>query len=78
MLRTASNRIITQTGAAKRAFASAVAQSTAGGAPSVLDNIVKLNFVDPSGARRSVPGYIGEFDALMIFFHPMSLSVCFL
>jgi len=25
-----------------------------------MDSIVKLNFVDPSGARRTVPGYIGK------------------
>lgn len=28
--------------------------------PSVMDHIVTLNFVDPSGARRQVPGYIGK------------------
>ena len=60
MLRTASNRIISQNAIAKRAFSSAVSQSSAG-APSVMDSIVKLNFVDPGGARRSVPAYVGKF-----------------
>ena len=57
MLRSVSKRILAR-GIANRAFSSVAKAST--GAPSVMDSIVKLNFVDPSGARRSVPGYIGE------------------
>ena len=55
MLRVAASRRILSQGSriANRAFASA-------GAPSVMDSIVHLNFVDPSGARREVPGYIGK------------------
>jgi len=30
------------------------------GPPSVMDKVIRLNFVDPSGARRQVPGYIGK------------------
>eukprot|EP00555_Chaetoceros_dichaeta_P002020 CAMPEP_0198249752 /NCGR_PEP_ID=MMETSP1447-20131203/1164_1 /TAXON_ID=420782 /ORGANISM="Chaetoceros dichaeta, Strain CCMP1751" /LENGTH=186 /DNA_ID=CAMNT_0043934447 /DNA_START=93 /DNA_END=653 /DNA_ORIENTATION=+ len=30
------------------------------GPPSVMESIVKLNFIDPSGARRQVPGFIGK------------------
>jgi len=30
------------------------------GPPSVMDAIVNLNFVDPEGARRQVPGFIGK------------------
>lgn len=28
--------------------------------PTVFDKIIQLTFVDPSGARRKVPGYVGE------------------
>jgi len=31
-----------------------------GGPPSVMDVIVNLNFVDPEGARRQVPGFVGK------------------
>mmetsp|Transcript_20228 Transcript_20228/g.29614 ORF Transcript_20228/g.29614 Transcript_20228/m.29614 type:complete len:169 (+) Transcript_20228:95-601(+) len=56
---TASKRILSQgSGIVSRAFASAVADAT--GAPSVMDSIVHLNFVDPSGARREVPGFVGK------------------
>ena len=34
--------------------------------PSVFDNIVQLNFIDPSGARRQVPGYVGEYNMIMM------------
>jgi hypothetical protein len=30
-------------------------------APTVFDKTIQLIFVDPSGARRKVPGYVGEF-----------------
>lgn len=29
-------------------------------APTVFDKIIQLTFVDPSGARRKVPGVVGE------------------
>lgn len=54
-----SRRILTK-GRSTRVF-SAVTQSAP---PSVFDSIVTLNFVDPSGARRQVPGYVGEFSLL--------------
>mmetsp|Transcript_5375 Transcript_5375/g.7988 ORF Transcript_5375/g.7988 Transcript_5375/m.7988 type:complete len:168 (+) Transcript_5375:109-612(+) len=59
MLRIVSKRAVTQIRISSRALSSAVAQAPAG-PPSVLDSIVNLNFVDPSGARRQVPGYIGK------------------
>jgi len=37
-----------------------VASDSSSSIPSVFDSIVTLNFVDPSGARRQVPGYIGK------------------
>ena len=68
MLRVVSNRILSQSRVASRAFSSAVAEaSTGAGAPSVMDSIVQLNFVDPSGARRSVPSYIGELSFYWIY-----------
>lgn len=39
----------------------AVAQPAASAAPSVKDAIVDLTFIDPSGARRKVPGLVGEW-----------------
>ena len=45
----------------RHATTSAVAAATSDNVPSVFDKIVKLTFVDPSGARRIVPGYIGKF-----------------
>jgi len=41
--------------------AAAPALSAATTAPSVRDVMIQLNFVDPSGARRKVPGLIGAF-----------------
>ena len=29
-------------------------------APTVFDKTIQLTFVDPSGARRKVPGYVGK------------------
>ena len=60
-----SKRILTQRipVVSSRGMSTAVS-TTAGEAsttiPSVMDNVVTLNFVDPSGARRQVPGYIGK------------------
>lgn len=48
-----------------------------GGAPSVFDSIVTLNFVDPSGARRKVPAYVGEFYFMFVMF-PLELIVLLL
>lgn len=43
------------------AAAAVPAPSTSEGAmPSVYDKIVKLTIVDPSGARRIIPGYVGQ------------------
>ena len=39
----------------------AVAQPAASAAPSVKDAIIDLTFIDPSGARRKVPGLVGEW-----------------
>lgn len=39
---------------------SAVASKPSAPAPSVKDVIVDLTFIDPSGARRKVPGLVGE------------------
>ena len=33
--------------------------SATDGPPSVLDSIVQITFIDPSGARRQVPAYVG-------------------
>mmetsp|Transcript_7351 Transcript_7351/g.10503 ORF Transcript_7351/g.10503 Transcript_7351/m.10503 type:complete len:177 (-) Transcript_7351:128-658(-) len=39
---------------------SAVAPASSSAMPSAHDVIVQLTFIDPSGARRKVPGYIGK------------------
>ena len=46
----------------KRAFSSNAVSATASSL-SVADVTVKLTFVDPSGARRQVPGYVGKRSA---------------
>mmetsp|Transcript_24862 Transcript_24862/g.36778 ORF Transcript_24862/g.36778 Transcript_24862/m.36778 type:complete len:166 (-) Transcript_24862:1393-1890(-) len=43
-----------------RAITSAISYANPEGAPSVKDSIVHLTFVDPSGARRQVPAFIGD------------------
>lgn len=40
--------------------ASAVASPPAAAAPSVKDVTIGLTFIDPSGARRKVPGLVGK------------------
>jgi hypothetical protein len=35
-------------------------------APSVMDACIALNFVDPSGARRKVPGLVGMSKRLVV------------
>jgi hypothetical protein len=35
--------------------------STAAAAPSVFDKLISLTIVDPSGARRKIPGLVGEY-----------------
>eukprot|EP00957_Ditylum_brightwellii_P052659 3992503-Ditylum_brightwellii.AAC.1 len=42
-------------------FSSNAALSEPNAAPTVSDVTIKLNFIDPSGARRQVPGLIGAF-----------------
>mmetsp|Transcript_31641 Transcript_31641/g.36917 ORF Transcript_31641/g.36917 Transcript_31641/m.36917 type:complete len:171 (-) Transcript_31641:140-652(-) len=54
-----SKRLLSQRSTLGRCLSTAVASADTS-APSVFDNIVTLNFVDPSGARRQVPGYIGK------------------
>mmetsp|Transcript_20008 Transcript_20008/g.29486 ORF Transcript_20008/g.29486 Transcript_20008/m.29486 type:complete len:179 (+) Transcript_20008:198-734(+) len=41
-------------------FSSNAALSEPNAAPTVSDVTIKLNFIDPSGARRQVPGLIGK------------------
>lgn len=69
MLRLTSTRIINQSLKSFRRTPSANVTITASfsanapttvSIPSVNDVIVKLTFIDPSGARRSVPGYVGK------------------
>eukprot|EP00568_Trieres_chinensis_P004469 CAMPEP_0183307366 /NCGR_PEP_ID=MMETSP0160_2-20130417/17289_1 /TAXON_ID=2839 ORGANISM="Odontella Sinensis, Strain Grunow 1884" /NCGR_SAMPLE_ID=MMETSP0160_2 /ASSEMBLY_ACC=CAM_ASM_000250 /LENGTH=178 /DNA_ID=CAMNT_0025470939 /DNA_START=58 /DNA_END=594 /DNA_ORIENTATION=+ len=43
-----------------RAMSTAVASSAGSEMPSVKDVIIQLMFVDSSGARRKVPGYVGK------------------
>jgi hypothetical protein len=55
-------RLVSQrlTGAALRSMStSAMAPVAGSAAPSIKDVIVTLTFVDPSGARRKVPGLVG-------------------
>lgn len=48
-------------GAARRTLASpAVASAAALDPPSVFDSVVKLTIIDPSGARRVIPAYVGS------------------
>lgn len=87
MLRLASKRIFSQNKIATRALSSAVAESSAtAGPPSVFDSIVKLNFVDPSGARRTIPAYVGKYilynmkkcvasSSVLIFFPTRKISL---
>jgi hypothetical protein len=42
-----------------RAMSAAPATSDA---PSVFDNLINLTIVDPSGARRKIPGLVGKSD----------------
>ncbi len=67
MLRIVSKRLVRNGGIVNRALSSAVAEATAG-PPSVMENIVHLNFVDPSGARRKVPSYVGKTVPLLLSF----------
>lgn len=46
--------------AMNRALSTSSAVAPAAVMPSAYDSIIHLTFVDPSGARRKVPGYIGE------------------
>ena len=34
--------------------------------PSAFDVVVQLTFVDPNGARRQVPGYVGKHTVLFL------------
>ena len=43
------------------AAASATATTTPPAPPSAFDVVVQLTFVDPNGARRQVPGYVGTY-----------------
>ena len=45
------------TSTASKAFLS----TNAAAAPSAFDVVVQLTFVDPNGARRQVPGYVGTY-----------------
>lgn len=67
MIRLVSKRILCQNGNISRAFSSAVTEASAAGPPSVMDSIVKLNVVDPSGARRTIPAFIGECHVVYSF-----------
>lgn len=59
ILSTLPTRSVSSTAAA--AASSAPATSTGSSAqPTVYDNIIKLNFIDSSGARRVIPGLIGK------------------
>lgn len=60
---TSASKKFTSTGSSiPRCLSTAVSTATESTSttPSVFDKIVTLNFVDPSGARRQVPGYIGK------------------
>ena len=46
--------------AGTRPLSSAVPSTDSAGIPSVKDVMIKLTLVDPSGARRSVPGLVGK------------------
>jgi hypothetical protein len=54
-----ARQVTTKSGAARvvaRAMSTSAVTKEAAPAPSIRDNIVTLTFVDPSGARRKVPG----------------------
>ena len=55
--RTAVRQLAPASTASVRCF-SAEAETTK---PSAFDVVVQLTFVDPNGARRQVPGYVGKF-----------------
>ena len=56
-----SNLLKVPSSLTRRTLSSAVTKATeSSGPPSVMDSVVQLTVVDPSGARRQIPGYIGE------------------
>ena len=65
-LRLASKRLLSKQlqNAAARSFLSTAPATTT--APSVFDKIINITIVDPSGARRKIPGLIGEIDIIWI------------
>ena len=57
----AASRSSAARGATRRTLASpAVASAAALDPPSVFDSVVKLTIIDPSGARRVIPAYVGS------------------
>ena len=59
--RAAASRPSAVRGAARRTLASpAVATAAPLDPPSVFDSVVKLTIIDPSGARRVIPAYVGS------------------
>lgn len=62
-LRLAGKRLIqsaAQSGRTAMFSTSAVVRSPSSAAPSSKDAVIDLTFIDPSGARRKVPGLVGE------------------
>jgi hypothetical protein len=59
-LRLASKRLLSpqiQQVASRALFSTAPAKDAA---PTVFDKVISLTIVDPSGARRKIPGLVGE------------------
>ena len=40
--------------------------SSSGAAPTVFDKVISLTIVDPSGARRKIPGLIGKYLLVLV------------
>ena len=64
-LRLASKRLLAPQAhrLAVRAFGAAAPATS--DAPSVFDNLINLTIVDPSGARRKIPGLVGKRDLMI-------------
>lgn len=49
-----------------RALSTSAVAASSSAVPSVKDVTVHLTFVDPSGARRKVPGLVGKCSGMLI------------
>jgi hypothetical protein len=58
--RTAARRVATRAVVPRVMMGTSAVTEVGAAPPTVFDKTIQLIFVDPSGARRKVPGYVGE------------------